>query len=145
MENKYYTPSIEELHSGFKCEIRTDRPNDTWSNHTWYSKNFGDLEGDWISVRVKYLDKEDIESLGWKYEKTNHIRFWYTGNESWFNNTIPDSPSGRYWGFELCHDPEMKTICIRCKDNGGEWEYYYQGICKNKSELNRLMQQLGIK
>lgn len=63
-ESKYYTPTLEEFHVGFELEIKLHELK-PWEKHVW-------LPGDQASsvekyldqVRVKYLDKEDIESLG---------------------------------------------------------------------------------
>lgn len=97
------------------------------------------------SLRTKRLDQSDIESQGWAYLKENHCRKWYIGHPDWLCNTIPDSPSGRYWAFELCHDPEMHTVSIKCQDNGGEWDYFYQGLCPSINELRKIMLSLNIR
>ncbi len=72
MVNKYYTPEIEEFHVGFEYE---------WFDGSDWNKvtqkyfdgglfNNGDGEHPFeyqlsdVGIRVKYLDQEDIESLG---------------------------------------------------------------------------------
>ena len=81
MENKYYKPTIEEFHVGFEYEYwdtlgdghydwfegtyyymkQTDKPKNgghvVWSIDSLI-KAINDLE-----IRVKYLDREDIESM----------------------------------------------------------------------------------
>jgi hypothetical protein len=71
--------------------------------------------------RIKYLDQEDIESLGWKRD-----------------------PSGeRYW--------EMKEIQLYYQEENNylyimdySANYIFRGIIKNKSELKKLMEMLEI-
>ncbi len=65
-DNKYYTPEVQELGVGFEFEEKNE--DGDWIKETY---PFGDP---WFSVdeiyngriRVKYLDREDIESLGWE-------------------------------------------------------------------------------
>ena len=78
--NKYYTPSIEEFHVGFECEIKI---GDHWKN----IKAIEDIEEMLIygipkpnNSRVKYLDKDDIESLGWELTpqyNDKHRKYWW--------------------------------------------------------------------
>ena len=64
MENKYYSPNSSEFYLG--CEFE-QLYEGRWDSRIFW---FGDLkwESDSYSetIRMKYLDKEDIESLGWK-------------------------------------------------------------------------------
>jgi len=76
--NKYYTPKIEELYKGFKCElcfykefgqkepvwIEAEIPTQTYANENNYNFDYILEKG---NIRVKYLDREDIESLGWEF------------------------------------------------------------------------------
>lgn len=79
MKDKYYTPELEEFYVGFeyeseemsKCGSSTEMVKsfiktpqdiiDAFNFNDWHS-----------SIRVKYLDKEDIESLGFKDENILH-------------------------------------------------------------------------
>ena len=58
MKDKYYTPEIEELHPNFEYEFKSYGQGFV---KTEVSETGGFFEGE---KRVKYLDKEDIESLG---------------------------------------------------------------------------------
>ena len=64
---KYYIPEIEEFHVGFEVETMSSKTND-WVN---YTITVDDCLGTWdiflTKTRIKYLDREDIESLGWKH------------------------------------------------------------------------------
>lgn len=153
MENNlYYTPTIEEFHVGFEYErlwLHIEPP--MWGKETFYLNDshiklmqysLSDIEP---LARVKYLDQSDIESLGWTFKTKGPFRTWYTGSDSWFNNTIPIGDSGRYWSFELSHDIKYNGIIIKAGTNYGDTDTFFEGTIKNKSELIKLQQQLNIK
>lgn len=142
-EEKYYTPELEELYLGFECEIQSqdliaktlrdildqkllDIPIDEFINvfekHLitatdiqMYSLNPHLLK---TEIKVKKLDKEDIESLGWKFDAAN---MFY-------------SPKGRDICLKL--GPNRITISL------GEHSMMF--CIKNKSQLKKLMNQLGF-
>ena len=98
---KYYTPKIEEFHVNFEYEENTlsgwNTKTMTWNDYPSYA---GDYIGEGLQedrIRVKILDKEDIESLGYEvmsgasmfykfgkdrdffeYDFTNHLLRVYT-------------------------------------------------------------------
>jgi len=136
MENKYYTPTIEEFHVGLEYE---NCNNGKWDKGYSCRLEHG-RDGIHISVpsadpafydpryvRVKLLDREDIESLGWKFSSKGNI----------FNTFLLSN----YWlGFNFNTDNLVIT-------NGKVYEeerFYFDGKIKNKSELQKLMIQLGI-
>lgn len=136
MDNKYYTPDIEEFHHGFEYE---------------YFGSNGLIEPEWLPIkfpdpftaynssglkgrlerkefRVKYLDGEDIESLGWELKENNLITIRYTYSKL---------------SLELIYDSHTKLIRIQCTHP--EWQQvYFEGNIKNKSELKKLMKQIGL-
>lgn len=57
---------------------------------------------------------------------------------------MPNSPSHRCSKLTLIHDPEYSTISIEGIVSSQE-EKLFEGTIKNKSELKKLMIQLGIK
>lgn len=125
-ENENYKKIIND--SEYNPLIGTD-----W-RHEWERITTGIKDG---SVRVKCLDKEDIESLGWKH-------------------VVP--PDGEYQidnYYSLIQNiPEPNKTTIECKlrvigDNTSIWSddtdaTYFDGTIKNKSELKKLMQQILI-
>ena len=139
MKDKYYTPEIEEFHVGFEFEFYDEDDKD-WT--VTVIKNQTDLcnwTGLEINKRVKYLDKEDIESLGWKFNRAHlegetQLKF-YKDNKCLYYR-------------EGEHQIGVFTI------NPSKCEYYSKhGVdpcmintvtIKNKSELKRLLKQLGI-
>ncbi|MEE9379620.1 MAG: hypothetical protein V3V33_16465 [Candidatus Lokiarchaeia archaeon] len=133
--SKYYTPEIEEFHVGFEYEVAI---NDSEEGIKWIVLicNEGQVipeinldKGKY--VRVKYLDREDIESLGWKYQPDrDNIELFYdnkTRKHSIIHNTINN------WVIVTLRNEERK-----------EDYTVFVGTIKNKSELKRLLKQLGI-
>ena len=142
MENKYYIPSIEEFHVGFeyyvddKLYIITDVVLKLMLNaiteDTFEGKyGQGTLRLNIDNVRVKYLDREDIESLGW----TVH---GYMSNENIF--TIEKD----HITYTLILYPNFNNkIEIRCSHPSIHYGNFL-GYCKNKSELKRVLKQVGV-
>ena len=125
MENKYYEPDVEDFCVGMIYETEQDELRGIWEENT--INTLRELEelckynskyiGKYSNIRVKYLDKEDIESLG-------------------FKQTIED----QYYkdDFELLIDDDLFIQII--KDDG----FVFQGTIKNKSEFKKLLIQTGI-
>lgn len=145
MEAEYYTPELDEFHVGFEYQYMTNNCmgilDDTLGE--WVTEEFscsvgGDGESElrdieWLlgkqGIRVKHLDRKDIESLGWKDIEDNFFEL--------FNNG-------------LIH----KILLV----NGNVWIYFKQNVgnekivdktlffgkIKNKSELKKIMVQTGI-
>ena len=131
----YYTPSIEEFRVGFEYEeqynkdvpffpevVEADQDDypdyDLLSNLKWKCQE--------KEVRVKYLDKEDIESLGLTVEQKPIASF--NKGDCWIkdkNNTVL---------FDWFSEDFKENI---------EFNSVYFTV-KNKSELKKLMQQLNI-
>lgn len=140
-DTKYYTPSIEEFHVGFEFETSYLEDYDTWKKVTLEFDDFGFYTSTWevdsnpTEFRVKYLDKEDIESFGFNLIKEPEYKH---PTKEITLNYFPTSHSvlilSKGYNSDL-KQPETKT------------EYWYQmfgGIIKNKSELKRLLKQLEI-
>ena len=125
--SKYYTPSIEEFHVGFEYESSYLEDYDTWKKEIidtvdvgyFYSTYTGDAVP--TEFRVKYLDREDIESLGFECMGGN----WYHDNKAY-------QIIGTWESIEISR---------------GQHEYrdvLFKGTTKNKSELKKILKMLGI-
>lgn len=145
MGNKYYIPEISEIYIGFEYEVK----------HYYLDKlEYGDFSKAIVSlstfqfaimelrqsrVRVKHLDKEDIESLGWKCYK-----LFKTSNNG---TDISDNYIFKYENkYHLISDFSKGGMLI-LKGNkliSSDITKIFSGIIKNKSELKKLMQQLEI-
>lgn len=173
MENKYYQPELSELHVGLECVYTTlnngfiDQGgflNPT--HHTADDLFVGDLES-WDlmhlidlfqgdaneQVRVRHLEKEDIESLN--YVK-NDRSTWVGWNDYVCQDLLPGSYA--YYINASIHVPRMgdmyKIYVHRYWGLGGrnleedleegESKKVYEGNIKNKSELKKLLKMLNI-
>lgn len=163
IEDKYYTPKIEEFHVGFEYEYRykSSSPNTsfsingnkidytTWSEWINHILTPGDLtpgfDGETSDqdpfnintginqeLRVKYLDIEDCVSLGW--------------------DRSMDEPDEWCWShkgdmdIQLYFDDKTRALLqgVGVTIFANESMPAFSGRVKNKSELKRLMEQLGI-
>ena len=127
-KNKYYTPELNEFHKGFIFEMM--------SSYGWVSQTYPNIrethflmkEGDTLSkiesilpsLRVKCLNKSDIESCGFEYNPINgnerftinknssigHYHVWKQGN----NITIWDVIAEPLMFSEIVKNIEIKNI-----------------------------------
>lgn len=148
---KYYQPELEEFHVGFEYDFLEQHgsPNEKWVSKVLTEISDGEDDmylGNTLhaiekyervylrnAVRVKYLDEQDIEDLGWILEKTIYSGMRHKELRYILNNMY------------LSFYPDIKHCCIH---NGKEDYFeswgYFSGQIKNKSELRKLMKQLGI-
>lgn len=149
MGDKYYIPTIDEFYVGFEYEeltiFHTNKGWHTTKDTKWESKVFkanNYLESWYLnqrvidklflqSIRVKYLNREDIESLGFSfaYEQGDGILFGSKNNDESIRIT---------WDGESII-PQNITHISKNRD------VIFHGYIKNKSELIKLLKQLGIK
>ena len=139
MENKYYTPETEEIHVFSEFEAQADDGEWYWSNTlkaiNWdvFEKLISDSR-----IRIKYLDRSDIESLGFRQHGTDDRI--YRNSDGIILNTG--------WGSPVIKDRFTTVITHQVFDesklNVVHENFLFNGTIKNKSELKRLLKQLGI-
>jgi hypothetical protein len=142
--NKYYTPDLTEFRIGFECEkynpILDGHQIDVSKKGTWSKyitdKWFPRIDPSWF--RVKYLDEEDIESIGFKHIGGKLL--CDVGQEYSWNNK-------RYW-VHLNYTKLSDHCVIKIETSVEEYSIktlvvHSIGI-KNKSELLILFKQLNI-
>jgi hypothetical protein len=143
-QNKYYTPTIEEFHVGFEFEsnyvlFKKENKSDVWNKHIltqdelWFWDSWKNDAVD-TEFRVKSLDKEDIESLGWINGETRFL-----GGFVFDDNKELKTFYQMYLGNFIIN----KGLYLQIHSNV-EVNYIFQGFIKNKSELKKLMVQLDI-
>ncbi len=136
MENKYYTPTIEEFHVGFEYEVLA-LPGDEWVKVKLTKDNFY-LNIDRVlnhidQCRVKYIDKEDIESLGYECLLGSPKRYEYKDYMMYNFN--------KYNVFTI----KIKRSFSKYGEVFVSFDVLFEGSIKNKSELIKIMKQLNIK
>ena len=136
MENdgKYYTPTIEEFHVGFEYEVKKE---DSWFRCFYgqgsivdlyynYNDDFDSIDFNKETIRVKYLDKEDIKSLGYNF----------------ISETITNGK------LHLFFKTDRRTLTLVSDYTVVITHYPYtvqfHGTIKNKSELIKLLKQVSI-
>lgn len=157
-EDKYYTPNVEELYCGYICQRLSENIWEDYICGNWHCAHDQDKDPLATScvtlqyhnnkpwVRTKFLDKSDIESLGW-------INF-HEGNRWSINQPIlficeKDN-------MMMSFDPKEYIIGISvkdpCKNLKGDKEVYdyppsvgmFRGYCKSINELKIIMRFLKI-
>ena len=150
---KYYTPTIDEFHVGFEYEFLN---GDKWEKDEITTKDFSnELAGEyenWFDeilkgirdVRVKYLDEEDIKSLGFapmKSIKNYQENFMMTD----IYRSLNEEVGGIMWiNARILYNPDIHKIIIYGEFTGCEEERFFEGTIKNKSELKKILEQLNI-
>lgn len=135
MESSYYTPSIEEFHSMFRFHILREGKYEPFTfdyktmwrwgrNNTLY---IGVEEG---TIKVKHLDQEDIEELGWVFSLIDsdiydHYYF-YKGTET----------------FLLKHYVEGGIVRIIHKSGVESSHVLFFGRIRNYNELATVLSQI---
>jgi hypothetical protein len=139
--SKYYTPTIEEFHVGFEYKlpqgdvITVEETTDLFSIAEYLDMNTG--------IKVKYLDRDDIESLGFKYNE------FYSRGFYGYTNTNQNLMIAH----QFIDNPEDVTKVTILKNNltrhlgrtyiGSLWEPIFVGTIKSKSELKKVLKQIS--
>jgi len=143
--SKYYTPEIEEFHVGFSYRYNV---YGEFSEHPMgirifdYTKDLNEIKSEIKTgcLGVKYLDKEDIESLGFEF-KGKALRSFFE-MECQFN--LPDTDSFWCKTLKIQLDEKYKTVKIEGYiASACEEEVLFTGKCKNKSEIKKILKQIG--
>jgi hypothetical protein len=128
--DKYYTPEIKEFHVGFECELIDNDKTHKWFPIKCREETLYDVQSSHYNARVKYLDKEDIESLGFELDQKTKDGYCFI-----YGNMI----DGDY----MLWTEDFKKIEL-FNMMGTKNEVSFEGTIKNKSELIKLLKQLGI-
>ena len=146
MEDRYYNPKIDEFHVGFEYEHLL-KDNFTGCTILCYP----DIEDVYYDIplnkiRVKHLDSSDIESFGFKFDATrSKVDGNFVGsyeNEKYYLDYSPYSYGGEF--NSSVHLRVMKIKDIPITSYQSNYQFIYDGIIKNKSELKKLLIQLEI-
>ena len=154
--NKYYTPIIEEFHVGFEYEYNSNTFEEpiwklsTYDTLDFVSHSYDDCEFDsseLLFTRVKYLDKEDIESLGFEFKKSTNSPSEPTHKHFFdvymLGNGIKLSHYNWFTGAADTATVERRGVRIEYITDPTD-RIMFRGTIKNRSELKTLLKQLGI-
>ena len=130
MKDNYYTPTKEEFYIGFECEVYDDDDN-TWDLvHIDTQPDLCNITGLDLDIRVKYLDRSDIEDLGFKQlDRVNASRYIKDNVSIWLGD---------------CTNGMVTKIEVRDRLRAIGSTKLFIGDVKNKSELKILLKQLNI-
>jgi hypothetical protein len=161
MDNKYYIPTIDEFHVGFRYEISyvVTYTDGRENKYTPWKKKVADTmilkmvknnvyeKWDYTSAaffRAKYLDRDDIEELGWTY-KGKH---YYYKQDEWYE--IPCDKYSNYY-LHKYNDSDIGRggfTIIQASPDGyslqGDDIFKFDGDIKNYNEFKFLMSRLSI-
>lgn len=160
MEAKYYTPEIESFYVGFEYESiyllkefedidfknMVENEDFVWKKCIWSKKDefktHFNIVNDEIevpeSIRVKILDREDIESL-------NFPHIGKTTSDLKKRDVFQVLTTKKRFIIKVDFDISHIEIIIENEIYEPNMNYrVFYGTVKNKSELKRLMTQLGI-
>jgi len=135
----YYTPEISEFCIGFEYETcmrkkKGDEFVSYWEKNTveWkgWKEKWNIPPGILVGHRVKFLDQDDIESLG--FEKCTNKKEGKIGayiNKSTYTGIQPWKEKYYIYNNYTMFDRE---------------ELVFAGTIKNKSELKKILKQIGV-
>lgn len=168
-EGRYYTPTIDEFHAGFEYEYPSAYDEGGLGEEVYYravfqfDKRIEITESFCANKRVKRVDKEDIESLGFKLNKEHpslmelgspeYVDYEFHSKQfgldykllcvNWF--TYPTASKGSLEEKIVSGEAvEHRLVKIQCKHTGSfEFQTVFSGDCKNKSELKKILKMIG--
>jgi len=145
--DKYYTPELEEFHVGFEYEslekIRDASGRTSWNK--WTLKNAPSrlagihniyFEGKEDKLRVKHLDREDIESLG--AIKGDDV---HGGKHPSYDSFILRRQE-KQDNFILLFNYTDNWLTVYTEGNTEDIRFY--GTIKNKSVLTQVLKMIGV-
>lgn len=141
VRSAYYTPKLSEFYFGFEFEVLNTKDKmyiPTYDEGVWFITKvdlgvLGDLSNLQKlilekQIRVSVLSEHDIYELGFELnyeEENNPNKMYYLGKHSLIRNH-------HNWCILTVHNDEREEAYTA-----------YVGVIKNKSELKRILQQVG--
>ena len=142
MAPKYYTPFLNEFHDQFEYE----ELDLVWKKKVFDFRDLEIIHDELLEgkLRVKHLDRQDVEECGWIQDSNlnneeNPDLFDIHGFSIGYHKEYGDVQ------FIIYHFPDGFVIIESIKNNSHGFEnMHFRGTIKNKSELKKIMVQLGI-
>lgn len=149
MESKYYTPDLSEFYVGFEFEM--------FSGNKWFNikrtNHFDNFENKLKAeeIRVKYLNEDDLKNFGLTKEEYNLKDYPFLG---YYHVDLKIKEynlykfTTKYTYLQFWYSPNIKNdycnLIITCFNDKDNLNCHFKGYIKNKSELQKLLKQLGI-
>ena len=145
MKNKYYAPDISDIYIGYEMECKfpsssiSDSAENKWIKLIISSPDFTsicDKETDTYTLsnnshRTKYLDSDDIISLGFEEVRIKLLQSYTNSSEKELVGVfIKDNLEINY---------NFNTNKAYIKDDRNDGAIYFYGLCKSKNELKTLL------
>jgi len=148
VENKYYTPSIEDIRVGYEYESLQKQQD---GSEKWVPQKIVrryDLEGDWENwlyygiVKTPYLTKEQIEAEGWKIE---NVLIQDDDDNDMFSTGFVKDIDENHW-YELFFQGDKIFIQYKWYRNSVTQlcRTVYYGKCPSINEFRTIQKLLGI-
>lgn len=148
-KNSYYTPSIEGFHVGFEYERLSVA--DIWTKLKIQGDDINAALSDYITkgiIRVKYLDKEDIESFGFSEIHGDQRIFFGEVGFDFFKEITHNMYHIVYHNYKDDKFDINHHLCIDIHNSTtmktGENASLFKGNILNKSEFAKLLKQLHV-
>lgn len=146
MENKYFTPDIEDIRVGYECEIFWNYnylPENEWCKVKALEGSTEDFDLYDFSSRIKkneirtpYLTKEQIEVEGWRFEGGQLV--------SWGAREFRIDINEHSW-YECTLYPDVHNVIITRYDvNGDDDNQLFNGECKDINTFRYICKLLKI-
>jgi len=126
-KNKYYQPDLSELYVGYECEQTYDL-EEYVPYIIDYKHGHLDFPQSTESIRSKYLDSDDIISLGFEEKRKIADSILYYKKEEGFP-----------YGLFLFHQPNTNNIVIDNNESYSDNDTYFRGLCKSKNQLKKIL------
>jgi len=161
MENKYYTPDIEDIRVGYEGEINWSRgysetfvpfkitvQNEDFAYTGLLSEIVDAMDDGYAEVKTPYLTKEQIEAEGFTF-KGKGVDDWYEmGIEKAFNTDLHNFSGYKAYNVFLQYGKHDNRLKIRGDFSGGakmnEGEVLFDGECKSINELRQILKLIHI-
>jgi len=146
----YYTPSIEEFYVGLEYE--------RFCNTVWNKYKYSQFGQDKLTtvfykiqekeIRVKYLDKDDIESLGFEYdvdqsgEEYPSLYEEHGCSNAYILDKQLDSINTCWIIYHFSDNFLTIERIVNCSSSKDDM--LFRGTIKNKSELKRILEMIGV-
>jgi len=126
IKEKYYTPIIEEFHVGFEYEVWDVKSDENWIKQILPEKGY--VKHPHEEIRVKHLDREDIEGEGYVHGRA----------ECLYKRQLSKGC------LLLLHIPKYNHVTIAYQgEKSFDKHIKFTGTIKNKSELRNILKMIS--